>query len=141
MCGAISRSATSRASVATSRCCGVGSNSPDEADVVTLLTCRHPRAGPGARNDRAARRGIFVEAAAGFASQPTRIDVLAQERTRTILRILEAVVEHLENREQRIEADEIGEFERSHRMVHAQLHHRVDRFARADPSIRDKDTL
>src|ERR1700686_2754600 len=36
MCGAISRSATSRASAPTSRCSGVGSKSPDDDEVVSV---------------------------------------------------------------------------------------------------------
>ena len=55
-----------------------------------------------------------------------------EQRTRAIFRIAEAVVQHVENGEADVETDEIGQRQRSHRMVHAALHHRVDRFRRAD---------
>src|SRR5579863_9362166 len=68
---------------------------------------------------------IFVKAAGGFAAEPAGGDVFFQQRASAILGIAEAVVQHFEDVHANIEADEVGEFERAHRMVHAKLHHRV----------------
>ena len=44
-----------------------------------------------------------------------------------VLRIAEAVVQDVEDGEADVEADEVGERERPHRVIHPELHHGVDR--------------
>ena len=51
------------------------------------------------------------------------------------------VVQHVEDRQADVEADEVGERERSHRVVHPELHHRVDRLRRADAFHHREDRL
>ena len=73
-----------------------------------------------------------VEPASGLPAEPSGSDVLPEQRARTVLRVAEPVVHHLENRDARVEADEVRERERTHRVVHAELHHLIDRLGRAD---------
>ena len=76
--------------------------------------------------------GVDVEAAPRLPPKIAGRDHPPEQRTRAILRVAEPFVQHVENREADVEADEIGQRQRSHRMIHAALHHRVDRFGRAD---------
>src|SRR5882762_1385676 len=69
---------------------------------------------------------VLVEAAADLLAEPARGDVLAEQRARPVLVVAELAVEDLGDREARIEADQIGELERAHRMVEAELHAGVD---------------
>src|SRR5437763_1222670 len=73
---------------------------------------------------------IVVEPASALSAQPSGIDHLHQERTWPVFRIAEPFFEHAQNGQTDIESDEVGEGERSHRMVHAELHHAVDRLRR-----------
>src|SRR5512143_687095 len=45
----------------------------------------------------------------------------AQQRARPVLVVPEIAVQHLENREADVEADQIGERQRSERVIHAEL--------------------
>src|SRR5438445_3865543 len=83
------------------------------------------------RRDRALA-GIVVEAALDLLADPAGLDVLHQERARPVFGIRQALVQHLHHRETGIEADEIGELERAHRMVGAELPAGVDRLDLAD---------
>src|ERR1700758_5755537 len=75
---------------------------------------------------RPLRSTIGVEAAAGLATEITRGDHLLEQRRRSVLRIVEIAVEHVHDREEHVEADQVGKRERSERMVAAQLHPVVD---------------
>src|SRR5450432_1227815 len=80
------------------------------------------RSNEAARSGRLARRdrllaAIVVEAAAGFAAQPAGLDVLHQQRTRPVFRIGQALVQDVHDRQNGVEADEVTELERAHRMV------------------------
>src|SRR5713101_9274596 len=70
---------------------------------------------------------IVVEAALGLAAEPAGLDVLYQQRARPILGVRQTLMRHLHDRQTGVEADEIGKFERPHRMVRAELHRGVDR--------------
>src|ERR1700730_13226580 len=69
---------------------------------------------------------VIVEAAPDLAAEPAGLDVFHQQGTGPVLRIGETLVQHLHHREADIEADEIGQLERSHRMVGAEPHRRID---------------
>ena len=75
---------------------------------------------------------VGVEAAGGFAAEPARRDVFFEQRASAIFRIAEAFLENAEDVEADIEADEIGELERAHGMVHAELHDSVHGFGGGD---------
>src|SRR5207244_1490244 len=69
-------------------------------------------------------RRIAIKAAAGFAAQPAGGDVFLEEWAGAIFGIAEAFEQDIQYVHADVEPDEVGEFERAHRMVHAQLHHR-----------------
>src|SRR6266446_10086448 len=85
--------------------------------------------------------GIVVEAALDLAADPTGLDVLHEQRAWAILRIGQAFVQHLHHRKTGVEADEVGELERPHRMVGAELHAGVDRLDIADALVERVDRL
>src|SRR6185312_5308991 len=65
---------------------------------------------------------IIIEAALRLAAEPAGLDIFHQQRARPVLRIRQAFIEHLHHRQTGIEADEVGELERPHRMVGAEPH-------------------
>src|SRR5215831_664106 len=69
---------------------------------------------------------VLVEPAPDLLAEPAGGDVLAEQRARAILVVAELAVQHLGDREAGIEADEIGELERPHRVVQAELHAGID---------------
>src|SRR5665809_128829 len=69
---------------------------------------------------------IIVEAALGFSPEPTGLDIFHQERTGPVLGILESLIQHLHDRETRIEPDKIGKLQRTHRVMGAEPHGGVD---------------
>ena len=91
---------------------------------------RLPGAATGTRGTRA-----------GLAAEPSRLDVLAPQRAGPELRIAEAVVQHLEDRKARVEADQIGQRERAERVAHAEPHDRVDRLGIADALVQAEGRL
>src|ERR1700712_2901762 len=76
---------------------------------------------------RAAALAVVVEPAAGLAAEPSSLDVPAPQRAGPELGIAEAVVQHLEDGEARVQPDQVGEGERAERVVHAEAHDGVDR--------------
>src|SRR5690242_19597965 len=91
-----------------------------------------------ARRDRALA-GIVVETALDLAADPTRLDVFHEKRTRPVLGIGQPLVQHLHHRKASVEADEISELERSHRMIGAELHAGVDRLDIAHALVKRVD--
>src|SRR5439155_20458239 len=71
---------------------------------------------------------VVVEAASRLAAEAAGLDELTQQRAGCVLRVSEARVQHLHDRNARVEADQVGEGERPDRMVEAELRDRVDRF-------------
>src|SRR5579862_823369 len=63
---------------------------------------------------------IIVEAAPRLLAEPAGFDILHQQRAGPVLRIREALVEHLHDRETGIEPDEVGQLQRSHRVIGAE---------------------
>ena len=75
---------------------------------------------------------VRIKTAAGLPSEVSGRHHPPKQRARPVLGIAQPVVQHVEDREADVEPDEVGERERPHRMVHAELHDRIDRFGRAD---------
>src|SRR3569623_296174 len=82
-----------------------------------------------------ALRVVLVKAAQRLATEPAGRDVLAEQRTRTVLVVAELAMQHFGEREARIEADQIRELERAHRMVEAELHAGIDVVRGAVPLV------
>src|SRR6185503_19796778 len=70
---------------------------------------------------------IVVEAAASLFADPAGLHVFHEERAGAVFGVREAFVQNLHDRQAGVEPDEVGEFERPHRMVGAEFHRRVDR--------------
>src|SRR5512133_1941037 len=95
---------------------------------------------PWTRADRFSRNALMpslvvIEAAPRLAAQPPRGDVLAEDRGRPVLVVPELAVEHLRDEQARVEPDEVGERERAHRMIEAELHAGVDVRRRREPLV------
>jgi hypothetical protein len=60
--------------------------------------------------------GVFEDAAAGFSAEPSRFDVLDQERRGAVF-FSEGFLEVFEDAEAGVEADEIDQFERAHWVI------------------------
>src|SRR5690606_35793606 len=69
---------------------------------------------------------VRIEALSRLATEMSRGDHALEQRTGAVLRIAEAVVHDVENGDADVQADEVGERQRAHRVVHAQLHDGVD---------------
>src|SRR2546428_14176311 len=75
---------------------------------------------------------VDIEAAPALSAQAARGHELPEQRRRTVLVVPEVPVQHLEDREADVEADQVRERERPDWVVHAELHHRVHRFGACD---------
>ena len=104
-------------------------------DLALLLGERNQRPGHSSPMQGDAPRvnasGIFVEPPARLSAEPSRRDVFPQQRTWAVLRVAEAILQDLEYGHACVEPDEIGERERPHRMIHAELHDGIDRLGAA----------
>src|SRR5437899_5346769 len=110
--------------------------------VVGYAALTHPTASRSAlpRRDRLVA-AVVVEAALRLAAEPTGLDIFHEQRTRPVFRISQPLMQHLHDRKTRIETDEIGEFQRPHRVMRAELHGGVDRLDVPDALIERVDRL
>src|SRR5215471_14257755 len=102
-------------------------------------TCRHGRNASARRHRLLA--AIIVKAAIGLTPEPAGLDVFHQQRTRPIFRVGQPLVQYLHHRQARIEPDEIGELERTHRVVRAKAHRSVDAVNGANALVQRIDRL
>src|SRR5690554_1403502 len=77
---------------------------------------------------------VVIEAAPGLAAQVPCRNHLAQQWAGPVLRVAEAAMQHFERVQYHVQPDEVGQRQRAHRVIHAELHHRVDRLCRTDRS-------
>src|SRR5829696_3830634 len=75
---------------------------------------------------------VFIDAFPDFPAEPACLDVLCQQRAGAVL-LTHAPVQVLEDAETGVEADEIHQFERPHRMVEPELERLVDVARRCHP--------
>src|SRR3954471_24310446 len=78
---------------------------------------------------------VFVEARARFAAQTARRHLLTQQRTGGVAVVTETFLEHLHDRDARVEADQIGQGERAERVREAELGDGVDRLRLGDAVV------
>src|SRR6185436_20640060 len=81
---------------------------------------------------------VCMESLSGFPAQVAGVYQLPQQATAAILRILEALVQHIERAHDGIQADQVRRFERPHRVCEALLEDLIDRSAVATLSWRTK---
>src|SRR5262245_52832371 len=84
---------------------------------------------------------VVVEAGARLAAEPFGSDHAAQQRRRRVVGILELGVQRLEDRETRVEANQVEQLEGTHREVAAALHRGVDVVARRDAGVEQPDRV
>ena len=96
-----------------------------------------------ARRHRMIAATIVVEPAAGLLTEPAGFHILHEQRTRAILRVRQRPLasKHLHYGETGIEANEIGELQRAHRVIGAEPHRGVDRFDVSDTFVQRVDRL
>src|SRR2546422_11029433 len=63
---------------------------------------------------------IDIETAAALPPQPPRGHHLPEQRRRPVLVVAQIAMQHVENREAHIEPDQVGERERSERMIRSE---------------------
>src|SRR3954469_23597032 len=74
---------------------------------------------------RNSRRSIVIDALSGLFAEPAGFHVLRKQRTRTVL-FAHALMKILEDAEPRVEAHEVDELKRSHRVIEPELERLVD---------------
>ena len=75
---------------------------------------------------------MVVESDSGFAAEVSAGDHFRQQRTGAKLRVVESLVQCLQHREAGVQSDEVGEFQRAHRMIHSEAHCEVYVFDAAE---------
>src|SRR3546814_2707143 len=78
-------------------------------------------------------------ATSGLFADPARIDILDEQRRGAEFGVAGAAVEHANDFETGVEPDEVGERDRTHRMVEAQTATRVDILHRCDALAERED--
>src|SRR6267143_4877905 len=82
---------------------------------------------------------VCIEPLARFPAELSFGDHLLEQRRRPVLLHVEPVLQHLHDREAHVESDQIGERQRTERVIHAELHHLIDRFGRGDALVYAED--
>src|SRR6267378_4191929 len=82
---------------------------------------------------------VDIEPPAGFPAELSVGDHFLEQRRRPVFVRVEPVLQHFHDREAYVEADQIGERERTERMIHAELHHLIDRLRCSDAFVHTKD--
>src|SRR6266571_7409332 len=75
---------------------------------------------------------VGIEATTAFPAEPSSGDILLEQRTRPVLRVAESIAQYFQNSDARVESDEIGESERTHRVIHSKRHDLIDRVRLSD---------
>ena len=78
---------------------------------------------------------VGVEPASGLLAEVARGDEVLEHPRRREVRLAEPLVEHPHDAEADVEADEVGELERAHRVVEPDARAGVDVLGRADPLL------
>src|SRR5678809_1449870 len=75
---------------------------------------------------------IDIESTLRLPSSPPCRNVLPKEGARAVLGIAMALLQHFEDRDAGVQPDQVGQRQRPHRMIHAELHHGIDGLGAAD---------
>src|SRR5258706_506138 len=82
---------------------------------------------------------VCIEPLARFPAELSFGDHLLEQRCRPVLLHVEPVLQHLHDREAHVETDQVGERQRTERVVHAERHHLIDRLRRRDALVHAED--
>ena len=115
---------------------------PTVPDVVLELRLRVGRRRPVVGDhDRAVGRLVGVEAAAGLAAEHARGDHLLEDRRRRVQPVAALAVHRLEDLVRRVEADQVEQRQRAHRVAAAEAHRGVDVLARGVAALVHRDRV
>src|SRR5262249_48280414 len=94
------------------------------------------------RTRRSLRRDVVAEeAAAALATEDSRVDHLAKQRTGSILVVAEPVLQRLDRQQDRVESDQVGGLERAHLVTEAAAKDPVDLLGRGDALVHEINGL
>src|SRR5437762_8763852 len=82
---------------------------------------------------------VSIEPLTRFSAEPSLGDHPLEQRRGPVFVRVEPVLQHLHDVEADVETDQIGERERTERVVHAQLHHLIDRLRCGDALVHAED--
>src|SRR5438093_215041 len=82
---------------------------------------------------------VDIEPPPRFSAELSFGDHFLEQRRRPILVRVEPVLQHLHDREAHVEADQVGECQGTERVIHAELHHLIDRLRRRDALVHTED--
>src|SRR6267142_6104 len=82
---------------------------------------------------------VDIEPLPRFSAELSFGDHFLEQRRRPVLLLVEPVLQHLHDGEAHVEADQIGERQRPERVIHAELHHLIDRFRSRDALVYAED--
>src|SRR6266511_865793 len=82
---------------------------------------------------------VCIEPLPRFPAELSFGDHLLEQRCRPVLLHVEPLLQHLHDREAHVETDQIGERQGTERVVHAELHHLIDRLRRRDALANAED--
>src|SRR6266852_3000763 len=84
---------------------------------------------------------VGIEPLPRFSAELSLGDHFLEQRRRLVLVRVEPVLKHLEDREAHVEPDQVGERQRTQRMIHAELHHLIDPCGGCDSILHAEDRL
>src|SRR6267143_23298 len=84
---------------------------------------------------------VDIEPLPRFSAELFFGDHFLEQRRRLVLVRVQLVLQHLHDREADVEADQIGECERTERVIHAEFHHLIDTFGGRDSILHAEDRL
>src|SRR5882762_5937598 len=84
---------------------------------------------------------VCIEPLPRFPAELSFGDHLLEQRCRPVFLHVEPLLQHLHDREAHVETDQIGERQGAERMLHAQLHHRIDALSGRDTILHAVDRL
>src|SRR5882724_2921006 len=126
---------------------GQGAGEDEEllmAAQAVFLVVRIPRAANLTVHGTSGYRSVSsvgVEPPARLPPQVAGVDHLDEERAGAVLGIAETVLKDAQDVQADVEADQVGEGQGAHRMVHPHLHHRVDRLRLSHSLVEAEDRL
>src|SRR5438034_6636530 len=119
-------SATSRPRAACTCSPSRSTSPPSATPSARCWRLRPADAPPRRRGQRGLAARVGVEAAPGLLAEAAGLDELDEDRRRRELVLPEPLVKHAHDPEADVEADEVGQLERTHRMVESDPGARVD---------------
>ncbi len=62
---------------------------------------------------------VCIKPSSGLSAEVTRLDIFFEKRAGAVLGVAETFVEDVQNRQTRIQSNQVGQRQRTHRVIHA----------------------